>query len=136
MHCVNRAILSLALLLATARTAPLTEPPAAQLGESLWTMTDASFAMPDGVKPTLELRQGRILLAHSGCNRASGPYQDLAGRLQSSLVTSAAALSVHAQRRSSPGAGASAEARVGFAPKQGIELGQHVLIRGAAVYSR
>ncbi len=44
-------------------------------------MSDASFAIPDNVIPTLEFRAGR-LLAHSGCNRASGSFRDLGGRLE------------------------------------------------------
>ena len=71
------ALIAAALLAACATPAPDSAP----ITESRWNMTHASFGMPGGgVTPTLEFRGGRVL-AHSGCNRASGAYQDRGGQL-------------------------------------------------------
>ena len=75
------------LLLAAACVTQNPQSASARLGESRWTMTEASFGKPEGVTPTLELRGGRIL-AHSGCNRASGAYKDLAGSLEVGALAS------------------------------------------------
>ena len=87
MRFANRSLLCAALLLTAACTAPPPEKAATRLADSRWTMIDASFGKPDGVSPTFELLGGRIL-AHSGCNRASGAYQDIAGRLDVSALMS------------------------------------------------
>ncbi len=70
-------LIAAALLAACATPAPHSAPTT----ESRWNMTHASFGTPGGgVTPTLEFRGGRIY-AHSGCNRASGNYQDRGSRL-------------------------------------------------------
>ena len=71
------ALVAAALLAACASSA--SEP--APVAEGRWTMVQASFGMPGGgIIPTLEFRGGRVF-AYSGCNRASGPFQDDGGRL-------------------------------------------------------
>jgi heat shock protein HslJ len=76
---MNRLSLALLILLAAcASPAPESTPP--RITDGRWTMTDASFAMPGGVTPALEFRAGRVL-AHSGCNRASGAYRDPGDKL-------------------------------------------------------
>ena len=72
------ALLAAALLSACAKPPAGQDPP--RIAESRWNMTHASFGVPAGVTPTLEFRAGRVL-AHSGCNRGSGAYQDRDGTL-------------------------------------------------------
>ncbi len=74
----RRAVL-LAIAVALSGCAPI-ETAAARVGDSRWTMVDASFGMPAGATPTLEFRAGRVN-AHSGCNRGSGGYSDTGGSL-------------------------------------------------------
>src|SRR5688572_22091893 len=71
------ALIAAALLMACAT--PGTD--STSIKDSRWNMTRASFGMPGGgVTPTLEFRGGRVF-AHSGCNRASGTYQDRNGTI-------------------------------------------------------
>ena len=76
--------LSLALLAAAlfagCATPSTPEPASPRIADSRWIMTDATFEMPGGITPTLELRAGRVL-AHSGCNRGSGAYRDAGATL-------------------------------------------------------
>lgn len=81
MRCLRAVLALLAATLIAACASATPEAPAAALADSRWSMTDASFGKPDDTKATLELRAGR-LFAHSGCNRASGNYQDLGGKLE------------------------------------------------------
>ena len=83
MKIISVAACALATALLAACTPMPATPPAvaASISDSRWNMSEASFGIPEGVTPTLEFGAGR-LTAHSGCNRAFGPYKDLGGRLE------------------------------------------------------